>query len=299
MVGFGQLASGAALYTTTLRELPAAGPRTSCLDHDQLILVTAGHGTLAVDFVARRCRPGTLLWVRPGQVVGYGQQPGLDAILIGWAAELLATVVARAPALADPLGPSHWQLAGEDEDAIITEVSQLVVDCRRRPAGDLAGELLRHQLAVLLLRVALLTPDAGAVSTGGSTFVRFRQEVERAYRSTRRVEDYATRLGCSVRTLTRSSLAATGRSAKQVVDDRAALEARRLLACTDLPVAEVGQRLGFPEPTNFGRFFHREVGCSPGAFRSRLHRPRIPLQRQSGTATEAAAGGLRSTRAEE
>jgi AraC-like DNA-binding protein len=59
----------------------------------------------------------------------------------------------------------------------------------------------------------------------------------------------------------------TGRTAKQAVDDRVALEARRLLACTPLSVAEIGRRLGFPEPTNFGRFFHREAGTSPGAFR--------------------------------
>ena len=73
-----------------------------------------------------------------------------------------------------------------------------------------------------------------------------------------------------------------------------ALEAKRLLACTDLPVAEIGQRLGFPEPTNFGRFFHREVGASPGTFRGRQRRseswvpaPRAPLmsvdpQRRTG-----------------
>ena len=76
------------------------------------------------------------------------------------------------------------------------------------------------------------------------------------------------RLGCSVRTLTRACLAVTGRTAKQVVDDRVALEAQRLLACTNLSVAEIGRRLGFGEPTNFGRFFHREVGLSPGAFRA-------------------------------
>jgi AraC-like DNA-binding protein len=90
-------------------------------------------------------------------------------------------------------------------------------------------------------------------------------------------------MGCSVRTLTRACLAVTGRTAKQVVDDRVALEARRLLACTSLSVAEVGRRLGFPEPTNFGRFFHREAGLSPGAFRAARTAPdllRVPAQRR-------------------
>jgi AraC-like DNA-binding protein len=86
-----------------------------------------------------------------------------------------------------------------------------------------------------------------------------------------------------VRTLTRACLAVTGRTAKQVVDDRVALEARRLLACTALSVAEVGRHLGFPEPTNFGRFFHREVGMSPGQFRTEASPgdpARVPGQRR-------------------
>lgn len=312
MVVFGQSAWAAAslvppgwpgVHTTTLRDIPKPLPaRPHRLDHHLLFLVTAGHGGQTVDFVAYPCRPGTLVWARPGQVVRYGRQPGLDAILVCWRPELLAALEVGAPTLTDPIGPTHWQLTGEDEDAIINEVSQLVVDCERHRAGGLPAELLRHQLAVLMLRIVALSdrraepsgspdPPAPVATANGhgehrpaaDTFLRFRRAVERSFVDSRRVEDYAARLGCSVRTLTRASLAATGRSAKQVIDDRAALEARRLLACTDLPIAEIGQRLGFPEPTNFGRFFHREVGCSPGAFRARALRPdqAVPGQQQA------------------
>jgi AraC-like DNA-binding protein len=45
------------------------------------------------------------------------------------------------------------------------------------------------------------------------------------------------------------------------------LEAKRLLAYSDLPVAAIGHQLGFTEPTNFGRFFVRETGLTPGEFR--------------------------------
>jgi AraC-like DNA-binding protein len=167
-----------------------------------------------------------------------------------------------------PEAPSGWQLEGEDEDAVISEFAQLSVDCERHRAGPLAAELLRHQLTVLLLRIALLTRGPAVLGAEARTFARFRRRLESGHPRSRRVEDYADEMGCSVRTLTRASLAVTGRTAKQVVDDRVALEARRLLACTPLSVAEVGRHLGFPEPTNFGRFFHREVGSSPGQFRA-------------------------------
>jgi AraC-like DNA-binding protein len=135
-------------------------------------------------------------------------------------------------------------------------------------------------LATVVLRVAMLLPYETSLEPGhtlplggdggeAAAFVRFRREIERSFVHTRRVEEYAARLGCSVRTLTRASLAATGRSAKQLIDDRVALEAKRLLAHTDQPVADIGRVLGFPEPTNFGRFFAREVGFSPGHFRAK------------------------------
>ncbi|MFI6116754.1 helix-turn-helix domain-containing protein [Kitasatospora sp. NPDC051164] len=82
------------------------------------------------------------------------------------------------------------------------------------------------------------------------------------------VEDYAARLGYSPRTLTRACLAATGRSAKQLADARVVLQAQRLLAHTDLPVAAIGRTLGFTQVTDFGRFFARETGRTPGDFRS-------------------------------
>lgn len=241
------------------------------LDHDELFLVTVGHGTIDVDFIGYSCRPGTLIRARPGQVIRPGGQTGLDATILRWDPALIAGT--------DPFGPAHWQLAGEDEDAIINEVSQLVVDCRRPRGGPLVDELLRNQLAVLLLRIEML-PACGAPAPWPErgTFWRFRQEVERWYARTRRVEDYAERMDCAVRTVTRASLTATGRTAKQVIDDRVALQAMRLLAATDLPVAGVGHVLGFAEPTNFGRFFQREVGRSPGAFRADLREPSATRQ---------------------
>jgi len=263
----------AGVGTCTLPETDLATPHPTPrrLPYHLLALTTAGHGTVEIDFTAHLCRPGTLLWIRPGQAVRFGVEPGLDASLVSWDRDLLSAAEVTGVPVDDLPGPSHWQLAGEDEDAVISEVAQLGVDCSRHASGAVAAALLRHQLAVLLLRIALLTAGddnhAAATAAERRTFARFRHDLEDDHPHTRRVEDYAARIGCSVRTLTRACLAVTGRTAKQVVDDRVALEAQRLLACTNASVAEIGRRLGFGEPTNFGRFFHREVGLSPGAFR--------------------------------
>jgi AraC-like DNA-binding protein len=271
---------------TTFRPPGWAGVGTCALDaasaqppvrlpYHVLVLATAGHGTVEVDFFGHACRPGTLLWIRPGQALRVGRNG------------LIASVVTFEPRFAeladDDALQNRWQLRGEDEDAVISEITQLTVDCDRHAPSSIAADLLRHQLHVVLLRLALLS-SGGPPGPESRTYSRFRGLLEAGHPHSRRVEDYAEELGCSVRTLTRACLSVTGRTAKQVVDDRVSLEARRLLACTPLSVAEVGRHLGFPEPTNFGRFFHREVGMSPGQFRAEAaDEPRgvIPAQRRS------------------
>jgi AraC-like DNA-binding protein len=281
--------AGVGTCTLSETDLASGSSAPRRLPFHLLVLTTAGHGTVDIDFEAHACRPGTLLWIRPGQAVRLGPDPTLDATLVSWEPDLLsASEIAGVP-VDDLPGPTRWQLAGEDEDAVISEVTQLGVDTTRHRSGEVAAGLLRHQLAVLLLRIALLATAPGDESPASGaetrTFAQFRRDLEDGHPASRRVEDYAARIGCSVRTLTRASLAVTGRTAKQVVDDRVALEARRLLACTDLSVAEIGRRLGFGEPTNFGRFFHREVGTSPGNFRGDAgvpaEGPHIPAPREA------------------
>ena len=59
---------------------------------------------------------------------------------------------------------------------------------------------------------------------------------------------------------------AVGRSAKQSVDAQAVLEVKRLLAHTEITVAECARRTGFDDPANFSKFFRARVGTAPGEF---------------------------------
>jgi AraC-like DNA-binding protein len=256
MVIFGQPSIGSARLSELLGA--ASMTRSHRVGQHMLGLITLGHGAHTVDFVEYRCRPGTVFWARPGQFQRFSAEPGLDATLVTVDPVAVEPIPELAPLLDDPFAASAWHPGGEDADAIVTEMAQLALDCMD-PAATTA--LLRHEVAVVLLRLARLHPP------GAGLRLRFLRELERSFRRTRRVEEYAERLDCSVRTLTRACLSANGRSAKQVVDDRVTLEAKRLLAGTDAPISAIGDQLGFGEPTNFSRFFTRETGCTPGEFR--------------------------------
>jgi AraC-like DNA-binding protein len=247
-------------------------------DFHQIFLVTRGSGTMMVDFAEHPCFPGVVLHVSPGRVqrLPDADSPGraLDAVMVLFT-PAFPPRLDHAALLLDPFGPVALTASSQDQGAIINAAENLEREYHGAIAGqDLAPltvELLRHLLGVLLLRLARLSAPGGTTagdSVDDTAFQRFRHELERSYAATRSASDYAARLGYSPRTLNRACQAVTGRTAKEVIDARVALEAKRLLAHTDLPVAAIAARLGFSEPTNFGKFFTRQDGASPGAFRT-------------------------------
>jgi AraC-like DNA-binding protein len=129
----------------------------------------------------------------------------------------------------------------------------------------------RHLLAVLLLRLAHLTvPVGGPAPEPDETYLRFRDAVERHFTVTRRVEDYAHMLGCSGRTLARAALAGAGLGAKEFIDRRVVLEAKRLLAHGDESAAQISDHLGFVTASQFSKYFTQRTGSSPIDFRKAI-----------------------------
>ncbi len=59
-----------------------------------------------------------------------------------------------------------------------------------------------------------------------------------------------------------------GKSLQELVIDERLAAAQRLLADTELAVAEIGDRVGWPDPPHFARIFRRRTSLSPAAWRS-------------------------------
>ena len=95
----------AGVATCALGEVEPSGPWRP--EFHALLLATAGHGTIEVDFAAQICRPGTLLWIRPGQALRIGSN-GLAASVVTFESRLFDNDHL------DETAPARWQLEGED-----------------------------------------------------------------------------------------------------------------------------------------------------------------------------------------
>lgn len=239
------------------------------VDFHTLTLVTEGNGEHAIDFVTHPCRPGTLMWIRPGQVQRFVDPGTTNGTYLLFTPAFPPHFSSAERLVNEWYGPVCWQLGADPAYAVLSALLGQMRAEYERTEQAVSAEILQLLLATVLLQIDRLPhPDGGGdPDAGGEVYARFRAELERSYATTRRAADYAHRLGYTVKTLTRACTAASGQPVKHVIDGRVALEARRLLAHTDEPVATIARRLGFPEPTNFGKFFTRCTGVTPGTFR--------------------------------
>lgn len=81
------------------------------------------------------------------------------------------------------------------------------------------------------------------------------------------VGEYADLLHISPNHLNKCVKAATGQSARDLLDEMILLEAKVLLSQTDLSVSEIAYRIGKQDPSNFGRFFKTKMGITPKEYR--------------------------------
>ncbi|WP_416984801.1 AraC family transcriptional regulator [Streptomyces sp. T028] len=237
----------------------------------QIMLVKEGTATYSADSTHFECAPGTLVWTRPNQVIQFYPSDGMDAEILMFTEAFPLQMGAHMGMLDDVLRPTHWQLR-DGELTAFQRVLSLLQEEFLRPDQGLGEELLKHLLAVVLLHVDQMcrrrhADSAALTGDNGDLFLRFRRELDQSYHSTRLVEDYASALNCSTRALARACREVAGTSTKDLIDARVALEARRLLVHTDLPISAIARQLGFSEVTNFGKFFIRRVNMTPGAFR--------------------------------
>ena len=136
-----------------------------------------------------------------------------------------------------------------------------------------AEEILRLLLKVLLLKLERVKRTGGAGQMNAEWLVRFdqfREYLARHYRSTRKVGDYADMLRLSAKHLNTICRSVTGTSAKQCIDDFVVLEAQRVLATSADSVQELAFSFGFDEPTNFIKYFKKQIGMTPAQFRVRF-----------------------------
>lgn len=100
--------------------------------------------------------------------------------------------------------------------------------------------------------------------------LHFKDLLEANYRRLRQVSNYAAKMNVTQKQLNQATSTVLGKSPKKMIDDRVILEAKRLLAHTNMSIKSIGFDLGFEEPTNFAKYFRNQTNSTPIEFRTQF-----------------------------
>ena len=236
-----------------------------------LFWVTEGEGFHHIDYTGYAIRPQTLYLMRPGQSHFFEVEKRPFGTSIFFLEEFLYLnnqfqptelfyLIDRCPAL---------YLLPAQAAALHRVIEQLLTEFEEQPLGYL--DALQHLTHLLLIYVRRFyyQPNISLVEPTAATHLssQFQRLVDEHFLTTHHLQSYSDRLGVTTGYLSEQVKAVTGVSAGQVIRQRITIEAKRLLAHTQLSVTEICNHLGFKDSSYFARFFRREAGQAPLAFR--------------------------------
>jgi len=246
-------------------------------DYYEVLLISEGEGTHVIDFEPYPVQPPVFHFLSKGQIHFWQLNKPLKGYVLIFPDEFLGFPTSDVLRIHDftffhHVGHAPYLPVSQDEftmmNALIEGIEQEFDDENKRSIT-----VLRSYLHILLTNLNRLyrvnRPDGEATET--STLVReFQQLVSEHFLTEHSVQDYADRIGISTSHLRDTVKEITGYPPGHFIRQKLILEAKRILAHSNETVAEVGYHLNFEDSSYFGRFFKRETGMSPVAFRRQI-----------------------------
>jgi len=135
--------------------------------------------------------------------------------------------------------------------------------------GDMLQMLLKR-LIIICTRLAKEQRVVKQLDNDQIDIIRkFNVLVDAHFKTKRKVSDYADMLFKSPKTLSNLFAIYNQKTPQQIILERLALEAKRLMNFSDMQNQEIAYELGFNDPAHFSRFFKKMTSYSPTHYREK------------------------------
>ncbi len=241
------------------------------LELNHLFHIAAGGGAMRVESEAHRFTAPCLMIVPAGTVHGFAWEAESRGSVVTFATGYLQEIARRDADLQGLFrAVAIIDLAPEDDVEVRAAATGLMRELGWAAPGHRAAADA-GLLALMVVALRVLGPaSAQALPMPGhqsELVARYRHRIEERFRLREPVATHAAALGASVAQLRGACARIARQPPSEMLDQRAVLEAKRVLLYSNLSIANVAYSLGFADPAYFSRFFTRHVGKSPRAFR--------------------------------
>ena len=243
----------------------------------EIIYITDGEGTHLVDFEPFNLKPPAVYFISPGQIHLWQLTSPMEGTALMFSEDFLV-FPSSSMGKVDEIAFFHTigdtpELRLNNEQ--VEEINPLFDLINREFNSDAMSRasVLRaflHVLIVSLQRFYMLNSRNDVINNGSTLIRKFKKLVAMHFAEDQSIQAYAEKIGVSTGHLSDVIRSMTGSSPGRLIRNEIVLEAKRLLAHTELTIAEIGYSLNFEDPSYFSRFFKRETGVTPALFRQQI-----------------------------
>ena len=242
----------------------------------QVLLIEQGGGEMSFEAATMPFSAPAAILVPATTAHGFRFTP---QVTDGWVVSFTEDVT---DALGDQSGEALARLKALAADPLLpladaAEARRLSVLCAEiDEESSLAREGYRLSMRALLTLIAIevVRLAASRARTGAVTLTRtdarideLRRLIDAHFRKERLISFYAERLAMTADRLNDHVKRSTGVTAGHLIRQRVLTEAKRQLVFTSQPIHEIAYDLAFSDPSHFTRFFRKQTGTTPQAFR--------------------------------
>lgn len=242
----------------------------------QILLIEKGGGEMSFETAMMPFSAPAAILVPATTAHGFRFTP---QVTDGWVVSFTEDV---ADALGDQSGEALARLKAVAADPLVplksaAEAKRLSALCAdlddeaslAREGFRLAMRGLLALIAIEVVRLGVSRARSGAVTLqlADPRVDHLRRLIDEHFRKERLISFYAEKLAMTADRLNDHVKRATGVTAGHLIRQRVLTEAKRQLVFTGQPIHEIAYDLAFSDPSHFTRFFRKQTGTTPQAFR--------------------------------
>lgn len=256
-----------------------------------IIWVKEGTGLHNIDFIGHEIKPGRVFFLSPGQVhqvISYSEPLGIVLMFTGdfLCKHNINHDFMRALSLFEPGGSSIPLDIPQGKDKLVYEAARQIISLFNINETEYSEvveqsancERFRNEAVASWLKIFLIechkflpadkNTNTQFTQTGKRVLEDFKDLLEENFSKWHQVSQYSLALNITADYLNNVVKEAAGKNAKEMIQMRIVLEAKRLGVNTDLSSKEIAFSLGFKDPAHFSKFYKSSTGENFTDFRN-------------------------------
>lgn len=239
-----------------------------------LLFIKDGSGLHTIDFKEYKLKRGTVLTIREDQIHKFHQSHG-EGFMLLFTHDFIVSYLEKLEALKtlqlfnELLGSPKIQLNEEE----LADIFTLVADLHQEyfeVADEYSSGILRSLLHILISKLYRVKSKQRKIIFHKKyleDFIHFQLLVEESCFQTKKVNDYAEKMGVTTKTLNNIVQSIMHKPAKAFIDQIVITQIKRLLINSSYSIKEIAYAAGFDEPTNLFKYFKKHTHHTPETFR--------------------------------